>query len=632
MITNDKPSNWWKKQKQDLFKDVFQYVHILGERQSYRESDNLRYMRLYGNFETVGLSAHQYAKFDPSYGSLPRVTLNVIQSMVDTVVSKITKSRPKVTFLTEGGDWSLQTKAKKLTQFIEGQFYASNYYQEVEKAFLDMCIMGTGCVKIYNDGTNICAERTLINEIIVDDAEAYYGRPRQMLQTKYIHRDVIKDMFPEDSSFIDSANKSDNYYSQDTQNNDDMIMVVESWHLPSGKNAKDGRHAISISNRTLMEEEYTKDYFPFIFIKWNLRPLGFFGQGLAEQLQGLQLEINKILKTIQISMHLTSIPKVFVEASSKVVTAHLDNRIGSIIKYVGTKPSYESVSAIPQDLYQHLDRLYNRAFEIAGISQLSAQSAKPSGLDSGRALREFYDIESERFQAVSKRYQDSFLDAAAIFVDLSKDLYEQLDANGEDFAVQVKGDKFIKTINWKDIDLAEDKYMMHMFPTSMLSSTPSGKLADVQELIQAGMIPAEYGPRLLDFPDLEAYQSREEAHIDDIERAIELIVEDGQYETPEPYQDLRLGIKLMQQAYLLYRTQKLPEEKLDLFRRWMADANELLIKAATPAEMPADPNQYIPETLPPMPGEVPLDPNQAPIDPALAEMPIDPNAPIVPGM
>ena len=53
---------------------------------------------------------------------------------------------------------------------------------------------------------------------------------------------------------------------------------------------------------------------------------------------------------------------------------------------------------ISQDLFMHLDRLYNRSFEIAGISQLSAQSSKPSGLDSGRALREFSDIESERFQ------------------------------------------------------------------------------------------------------------------------------------------------------------------------------------------------------------------------------------------
>ena len=53
-----------------------------------------------------------------------------------------------------------------------------------------------------------------------------------------------------------------------------------------------------------------------------MRPVGFFGQGLAEQLQGLQLEINKTLRTIQVSMHLVSVPKQLVEASSKLVSSH----------------------------------------------------------------------------------------------------------------------------------------------------------------------------------------------------------------------------------------------------------------------------------------------------------------------
>jgi hypothetical protein len=569
---------WWKEKKDKVHESVFAKVGDLESNQSFRSSDNVRNMRLYGNFELMGLQQYNFSQNDSSYNQQNRVTLNVIQSMVDTVVSKITKQRPKATFLTDGGDWSLQSKAKKLTKFVEGQFYASKYYEIAALAFQDACIFGTGAIKFYTENDQVCAERVFIDEIIVDDAEAMYGKPRQIHQKRYIHKDVLKEMFPDSIGFIESAGRGEGFY--DSSTSDDMIRVIESWHLPSGKDAKDGKHAICIENATLFEEDYTKDYFPFVFIRWGVRPLGFFGQGLSDQLAGLQLEINKILKTIQVSMHLTSIPKVFVEASSKVVTAHLNNKIGGIIKYVGTKPSYESVSAIPQDLFMHLDRLYNRAFEIAGVSQLSAQSSKPSGLDSGRALREFSDIESERFQSVAKRYENTFLEASKIFIDMAKDIYD----DGKSIKVKVKGDKFLETIKWKDVDLEEDQYMMHVFPTSSLSSTPSGKLQDVQELIQAGMISPEQGLKLLDFPDLETYMNRQNSGLEDIEKMIELMIDEGEYQTPEPYQDLQNGIKMMQQAYLMYRTRKAPEDRLELFRQWIEDAQELLIRASQPSE------------------------------------------------
>ena len=205
----------------------------------------------------------------------------------------------------------------------------------------DSCIFGTGCVKIFEEDNNIKAERVFIDEIKVDDVESYYADPRQMHQTKFIHKDVLKSMFPKDASFIeDAVSAEDTYGTSRGSRTYDMVTVIESWHLPSKKDAGDGRHTISISNRTLFDEEYKKSYFPFIFFRWSDRPLGFFGQGLSEQLQGLQMEINKILRTIQVSMHLVSVPKLLVEASSKIVTAHLNNKIGGIIKYAGAPPQY----------------------------------------------------------------------------------------------------------------------------------------------------------------------------------------------------------------------------------------------------------------------------------------------------
>ena len=75
-------------------------------------------------------------------------------------------------------------------------------------------------------------------------------------------------------------------------------MVVEGWHLPSGMNAKDGRHTLACSSGFLIDEEYTKDRFPFAFLHYSPRLLGFWAQGVAEQLMGTQIELNQILFTI----------------------------------------------------------------------------------------------------------------------------------------------------------------------------------------------------------------------------------------------------------------------------------------------------------------------------------------------
>ena len=576
-------NRWWTAKNKDLYQELFAFVSALDSRQQYRSADNLRYARLYGNYDLSGLDVVSYARSESSYNTVNRVTLNIVQSMVDTVVSKITKNKPKATFLTSGGDFSLQTKAKKLTKFIEGIFSYSDFYEKAPLAFTDACIFGTGCLKIYVERGQIKVERVFIEEIKVDDVECYYSKPRQLHQEKYVHKDVLQQMFPKFIKEIEVASNMQNSgqysYGSDLK---EMVKVVESWHLPSGPKAKDGKHSICVSNATLFEEDYSKEYFPFVFFRWNPRPVGFFGQGLAEQLQGLQLEINKTLRTIQVSMHLVSVPKLLIEASSKVVSSHLNNKIGGVIKYAGTPPSYASLGGIPPELFSHVDRLYSRAYEIAGVSQLSAQSVKPAGLDSGKALRTFNDLETERFMFVGKRYEKAFLDAAEIMIDFGKDIYEK----NEDFGVKASDGKFVETIKWKDVNMDADKYMMQIFPTSALSSTPAARLADVQDMLTANLISKEQAISLLDFPDLESTTDLLTSDNKNLEKIIETMIDEGRYFPPEPYQNLENAVRKVQQAYLMYRLRNAPEERLELLRQYMEDCQALLMKAKAVEETP----------------------------------------------
>jgi hypothetical protein len=570
-------SKWWAK-KGKVHEAVFPYLRKLDTQQSYRQEANIRNMRLYGNFEYSGLSAYNYARTEPAGASLNRVTLNVVQSMVDTVVSKITKNKPRPYFLTDGANWSLQRKAEKLTKFAEGQFYATDFYAKAAIAFKDSCIFGTGALKIFKRNGRIEVERVFIDELSVDDGEAYYGKPRQLHQRKWVHKDVLKAAFPGHAGAIDAAGitmPSHNGESFSTLQAGDMLLVVESWHLPSGPDAKDGKHTITIDNADLFTEKYSKDYFPFVLFRWNEAPLGFFGQGISEQLTGLQLEINKILRTIQVSMHLVSVPKIFVEAGSKIVSSHINNKIGGIIKYAGTLPTEGKLGTIPAELFAHLDRLYQRAFEIVGVSQLSAQSEKPAGLNSGKALRTFNDLETERFMSVGLRYEQAFLDATKAMLDIGKEIAEETG----NYEVKVPGSGFLSTIKWADVQMEEDQYLLQCFPTNALSQNPSARLQEVQELMQAGLVGPEDGADLLNFPDLKAYNNLKNSSVENIKKQIELMVEEQKYSGPEPFQNLPYGIKKMQEAYLMYQNQGAPDEVLELFRMWIADADALIRNA-----------------------------------------------------
>tara|TARA_R110000868_G_scaffold148576_3_gene370554 strand:+ start:281 stop:2101 length:1821 start_codon:yes stop_codon:yes gene_type:complete len=599
-----KSTMWWTKPKADVHTDIFEIVSKIHMSTEERRERNLRSLRLYGNMDLVGLAPYSFST--SALPSLPenRVKINIVSSMVDTVSAKISKMKPRVTFLTSGGDFSSQANAKKLSKFALGTFYKNDTYKLHQAAFRDAAVFDIGALKHYIAGEKIVSERVLATELYVDDIDAMYGNPRNMYQVKYIHKDVLGQMYPDKIASINMASNSFGNLAVGREGMEDYVVVIESWHL----NGKEGRHVISMDKDSLLDEDYTRDYFPFTFFRWASRLTGFWGQSLAERLTGNQIEINKMLRIIQKSFHLGSTFKILVEHGSRVAKEHLNNDIGSIIQYSGTKPDWFVPQVIHPEYFRHLDFLIDKSFEEAGVSQMSAASQKPGGLESGVAIREWNDLESERFALVSQCYEESFLETTKHYIDLVKEMSD----NGVDYEVKAQSKRFIEAIKWSEIDINEDQYITQMFPVSMLPHLPAGRLAMVQELISANMIPQEFGLKLLDFPDLEGYASLSTASIDDLAANLEAILVRGEYESPEPFQDLNTGIKMFQSAYLRSRSEKVPEAKLEMLRIWIESAQALLTAASAPAgpdaamapptaETPPEAGSAPTEALPPTP-------------------------------
>lgn len=574
----------------------------LKESQAYRYRQTAVYARLYGNQSLYSFAGNNISKMDQTYG-LPqeRPTFNLIQSVTDSLVSRISQSRPQAVFLTDSADYKQRNLAKKLNNFTQGEFYHTKAYELGSICLRDALITGTGVIHVFETPDHrVGMERVLLTELLIDPNEAMYGEPRQLYRIKLVDRDVLMANFPKMRDKIAMAAEAYPDNSSDSSKSvSDLVMVVEGWHLRSGKNQTDGRHMMAISSGSLLDEEFTKDRFPFSFLHYSPRMLGFWAQGVAEQLMGTQIELNSILFTISRAIKLVGVPRVFQEDGSKVVAAHHNNEVGVIVKYRGVKPSYEVAPCNAPELYAERDKLIQYGYQQSGVSALQASSQKPQGLDSGEAIRTYDDISTDRFAALSRRYDNLFIDLTYQIVDLAKDIAEE---QGE-YSTVYPNKNGTKEIDLPKAALVEDSFIVQCFTQSSLPKDPAGRLAKVTEMIQSGMITLQEGRRLLDYPDLEQIEKLANAGEERIFSILDDIIETGKYVAPDPFMDLQLATQLTTQYINLYAPAKLEEAKMQKLRDFFSQIQAIVQAAMPPAQpqAPAAAPQANPEPAPTSP-------------------------------
>lgn len=573
-------SQWWRaKNDKELAGQLLSSAAFLKENQAFRFRQAGLYARLYGNqslYNTIGTST---TKMDSATG-LPadRPTFNLIQSACDTLVSRIGQSRPAPVFLTDNGDYKERRLAKQLNNFILGEYYQTKAYDKATTILRDALVTGTGVLKVYEGADDkVVIERVLCTELFVDPNEALHGEPRQLYQLKLVDRQQLKESFPKYKSDIESAEKAFPDNSADSSKTiSDLVLVIEAWHLRSGPNAKDGRHTLACSSGILFDEDFTKDSFPFVFLSYSPRMLGFWAQGLAEQLMGTQLEINSLLFTISKAIKLVGVPRIFIEQGSKVTKSHNNNEIGTIITYQGTKPSYEVAQCVPQELYAQLQRVIDYGYQQSGVSALAASSQKPAGLDSGEAIRSYDDISTDRMATLSKRYDTTFVDLAYLVIDCAKDIAERTGS----YSTVYPNKDGTKEIDLPEMNLLEDPFVIQCFNMSSLPRDPAGRMQKVTEMITSGMITIKEGRRLLDFPDLSQMEKLANASEERIFQILDKIIEDGEYTPPDSFMDIDLAIELTTQYYNLYSGAKLEEDRCQMLRDFFTQLGTFKDQAA----------------------------------------------------
>lgn len=610
-------AEWWKAPEDEplqLAAQLCSTAAYLKTNQTYRMRQLAVDVRMYSGLSVYSYAGSNVARMDKTR-TLPddRPTFNLVESCVDTLVSRLSQNEPAPKFLTDGADYKQRHLAQKLNQFILGEFYQTHAYEKAKKMLRDACVMGGGALKIYEgDDNRVCIDRVLQTDLFVDDNDSLNGEPQQLIQLKLMDRDKLIANNPDYRKVIEETPNSYPDNAPDTgRTTADQIMVVEGWRLPSGPDPKapgymSGRHTIATISGVILDEPWDKPKFPFVFMNYSDPFLGYWGQGIATRLFGTQVSLNRILYTISRAIQLVGVPRVFIEQSSKVVKAHNNNEIGVIVTYSGTKPSYEIAPCNAPELYSERDKLIEYGYRQEGISDMQATGKKPGGLDSGEAIRSYDDVNSDRFTELSKKYENVFVELAYQVTDAAMDIAKR---EGKYQTVYPNKDG-TKEIDLPKMSFLKDPFVIQCFTESSLPRTPAGRIATVTEQVQAGMLTLKEGRRLMKFPDLEQNETLDNASEERIFKYLDAIVEDGDYTPPDPFMDLELATTLVVQYINLYRAANLEQEKDDLLNRFFLQV-QTLKTAMMPPPMPAGPAPLAVPEAPPTSPILPNGPQQA---------------------
>lgn len=600
---------WWTSDKNEVHRHLWGVVEELAKNQEYNRARDLHHAKMYGGINLRSLDPYGYST---SSENSERIGYNVIESAIDTILSDTVAQKPRPMFLTEGGDTAQQKRAKRMSKFVSGQFYASGVHGDVmPRVCLDALVFGTGIAKVYLENGKPRAERVPAHEVIVDDAECYTREPTKLYHVKRVPRDSLAAHYPEKKELIAKAEADtiDGPY-EDAQ---DMLLVVEGWRLPTSPDANDGRWVVALKEGTLVDEEWRRPDLPFVVLRYKRRLHGFRGKGVAEILNSKQIALNFLLFKLNEKIRGWA-NTIFVRPGSQLNAEHLTNEEWNIVE-TNEPPTVVQPQSIPSDLFAAIETMKSDCYAEVGVSTLAARAEMPAGMvnASGRAIRLMSDRASRRFVDFLQQWEEAHLDLARQFIMLTKEAVEDGDADSASVLAPDDNNKGAERIDWSDVALDEENYIMKCHPTSFLSGTPQGKLADIGELVSVLPEYQEHAASLMDYPDLEAVSSVVNAPREAVRNVVDYIAETGEYIAPEPAMDLQTAGRYALAVYWKEKMNDAPEEVLEALRMFMDGVKRLL-------EPPAPP-----------PGAIPQQQQQQIAAPQeMQEMPSDPSLPMGP--
>lgn len=579
MIRNRKQltRTWWNATESDVARDIFGTVEHLRTITANRRAAERSFWEQYTNFQVTGLEGLD--KMD--------IRFNLIAQAIDTAAAQLVKVY-KPMYITTDADFSLQRKARKLTQITEGQFDDLQCDREISATFIDAAVTGTGHIFGYLDSdSKPKIERCLPGSVLVDPRDGQREDPRVIYYRVPVAREVLLEQYPDKTKIIEGAaepttsDRADLWLSTDSTVDDVMVIYA---YLKGTKKAP-GRFVVAVSTGALVDTDWTQDL-PFVTYRWKSRPGSYYGLGIAEAGRLSQARYRKLEATVERMQDLGSTAWVISDKANKVRVEKLSNQPYSIVEYEGGSgappPTMKVFSGTPPDLIAEQERIRSQFLAEQGISEMSAQGVKPAGLNSAVSQRTYQEITQTRQKNQAKRFENFSVDIFRLLLQLNTLAAKQGDQSYKLMSKTSRGrESVLSELDWNEVELPENSYRIRCAPVSDISDGPAGRMELVSEWIASGMTSRHFAQNMLmgSSLDTDATSRLELADLDKVMFDIEQL-EDGREVAPDPYVKPDLAFDVARLAYLHRTTQNIPEEILSKLRLYVDQCLELKNQAA----------------------------------------------------
>ena len=435
-------------------------------------------------------------------------SINVIKSCIDTLTSKIAQSKVRPFFNCINGTFKDINVCKNAQQYFDQYFDIEEVNKKVSMAFRDACIFDHGV--IYVDGETKSITKALPWQVFVRPAELTYNN---ITRAYYCQNDYPVSMLPE------------RYRGKVLKANPDQEYVTYGIYYDT----VDQCRAVYISELDFVEiEKYEGNRVPFIFLWYNNPIHGGSSVSVVDMLYGIQKEVNTLMSKVKDASQLSPALTFFLPDDATIKSTQLNNRVGNVITYKATSDmsgspvTVATPNFIDSQYIELINNLKETAYEMVGISQLSAQSKKPTGLDSGVALQTMENVESERFE-------EQLNQVIRCYVEIAKTCLRVFPK--EETILPDTPNRL--DVRWRDIVDEEKKMQIQFSAADSLSKDPSTKLQQLQQLAQVGVIPRERIAQFMELPDLEGGYSLSNNAINAVLSVIRDCIESDSYDVPD---------------------------------------------------------------------------------------------------
>lgn len=426
------------------------------------------------------------------------VNENVIASCIDSLTSMIASKMTRPYLSGVNTTYNERQILQQAQQFFDIFIDRENLNEVVTEAFRDSCIFGNGF--IFIDGRNKKVMKALPWQVIYRPAEKTYGKITRCL---YERKQYPATLLPykTNAEYVTYSIFYD-------------VLDHQEVHL--------------VNNEIKEILRYNADEVPFIQLNYTNPVYGRDATSVVDLLYGIQMKIHDLYQTFTEAARKNPAQVFLVPKGSDIKATSLTNELGQVLQYnpiegVNNPVQGFTPNFIGEQYMSTINQLKNDAYELTGVSRLSAQSQNPLGADaSGRALQTMNDIESERFEVQQRAVINAYVNV----------IYKCIECfNPEDLILPEDLNK--APITWEALQKLVNKTKVEFSATAYLSKDPSTKLEQIQSMVSNGWLNNRQAISLLGIPDTESAYSYINCSYNAVQEVINEALYDEDYTIPD---------------------------------------------------------------------------------------------------